>query len=45
MLIVLGVLIFLLLVLALPSIRISGPTEVGLVTKRFSTKKLLVRIR
>ncbi len=40
MLIVLGVLIFLLLVLALPSIRIIGPTEVGLVTKRFSAKKL-----
>ena len=40
MLIALGVLIFLLLVLVLPSIRIIGPTEVGLVTKRFSGRKL-----
>ena len=29
------------LVVALPSIRIIGPTEVGLVTKRFSLKKLM----
>jgi uncharacterized membrane protein YqiK len=31
---------FVVLVLVLPSIRIIGPTEVGLVTKRFSFKKL-----
>lgn len=35
------ILVFLfVLILALPSIRIIGPTEVGLVTKRFSFKKL-----
>ena len=39
-LIVLGILVGLLLLLVLPSIRIIGPTEVGLVTKRFSVKKL-----
>ncbi|MGD0654162.1 MAG: SPFH domain-containing protein [Thermoguttaceae bacterium] len=32
--------VFLFLILLLPSIRIIGPTEVGLVTKRFSFKKL-----
>ncbi len=32
--------VFLLLLLVLPSIRIIGPTEVGLVLKRFSAKKL-----
>jgi len=40
-LIVLGVLVLILLVLVLPSIRIIGSTEVGLVQKRFSTSKLL----
>lgn len=40
MLIAIGILVFLLLVLVLPSIRVIGPTEVGLVTKRFSVKKL-----
>lgn len=40
MLIGIGVVVLLLLLLVLPSIRIIGPTEVGLVTKRFSTKKL-----
>ncbi len=36
----LGSLVFVLLVLILPSIRIIGPTEVGLVHRRFSASKL-----
>ena len=35
-----GGLVFVLVVFVLPSIRIIGPTEVGLVTKRFSFRKL-----
>ncbi len=39
---VLGVLLFLaLMIIVVPSVRIIGPTEIGLVTKRFSRKKLL----
>ena len=34
------ILIFIIVVLVLPSIRVIGPTEVGLVTKRFARKKL-----
>jgi regulator of protease activity HflC (stomatin/prohibitin superfamily) len=37
---VLAVLVFILAVLILPSIRIIGPTQIGLVTKRFALKKL-----
>ena len=37
---ILGLVFLFVLILALPSIRIIGPTEVGLVTKRFSFKKL-----
>ena len=36
----LGALVFVMVVFVLPSIRIIGPTEVGLVTKRFSFRKL-----
>jgi regulator of protease activity HflC (stomatin/prohibitin superfamily) len=35
-----GALLFLLLIIILPSIHKIGPTEVGLITKRFSLKKL-----
>ena len=35
------VIVFLFLILVLPSLNIIGPTEVGLVTKRFSVKKLM----
>ncbi len=35
-----GAVVFVLVVFVLPSIRIIGPTEVGLVTKRFSFRKL-----
>ena len=40
---VLGVLLFLalMIIIVAPSVRIIGPTEIGLVTKRFSRKKLL----
>ena len=36
----LAAVVFVLLVFVLPSIRIIGPTEMGLVTKRFSFRKL-----
>ena len=36
----LGILAALFVILVVPSIRIIGPTSVGLVTKRFSLKKL-----
>ena len=40
---ILGVLLFLalMIIIVAPSVRIIGPTEIGLVTKRFSRKKLL----
>jgi len=37
---IIGLVLLLVLILVLPSIRIIGPTEVGLVTRRFSFKKL-----